>query len=176
MNDTDLVVTCTGNSNVCDAAMLQTIKNGAVVCNIGHFDNEIDTAYMRDNWRWEMVKDQVHQVFRSDQPRRLPHPALGRPPREPGQRHGPPVPGHGRLFRQPGTRPGCHLYHERWASQPDNQRAPVTIEVLPKKLDEEVAELMVAGFGGTMTRLTASQADYIGVDTAGPYKPESYKY
>ncbi len=175
MNDTDLVVTCTGNSNVCDAAMLQTIKNGAVVCNIGHFDNEIDTAYMRDNWRWEMVKDQVHQVFRSDQPGdylillsegRLVNlgNAMGHPSRVMD----------GSFANQ--VLAQMHLYHERWASQPDNQRAPVTIEVLPKKLDEEVAELMVAGFGGTMTRLTASQADYIGVDTAGPYKPESYKY
>ncbi|MCY4564871.1 MAG: adenosylhomocysteinase [Gammaproteobacteria bacterium] len=175
MNDTDLVVTCTGNSNVCDAAMLQTIKNGAVVCNIGHFDNEIDTAYMRDNWRWEMVKDQVHQVFRSDQPGdylillsegRLVNlgNAMGHPSRVMD----------GSFANQ--VLAQMHLYHERWASQPDNQRAPVTIEVLPKKLDEEVAELMVAGFGGTMTRLTASQADYIGVDTAGPFKPESYKY
>ena len=175
MNDTDLVVTCTGNSNVCDAAMLQTIKNGAVVCNIGHFDNEIDTAYMRDNWRWEKVKDQVHQVFRSDQPGdylillsegRLVNlgNAMGHPSRVMD----------GSFANQ--VLAQMHLYHERWASQPDNQRAPVTIEVLPKKLDEEVAELMVAGFGGTMTRLTDSQADYIGVDTAGPFKPESYKY
>jgi adenosylhomocysteinase len=68
MQDTDLIVTCTGNADVCDANMLQTIKRGAVVCNIGHFDNEIDTAYMRKNWRWETVKDQVHQIFRSDDP------------------------------------------------------------------------------------------------------------
>ena len=66
LGETDLLVTCTGNSNVCDSAMLRSIKRGAIVCNIGHFDNEIDTAYMRENWRWETVKDQVHQVFRSD--------------------------------------------------------------------------------------------------------------
>ena len=68
LSDTDLIVTCTGNADVCDAAMLSTVKKGAVICNIGHFDNEIDTAYMRDNWRWEMVKDQVHMIFRSDDP------------------------------------------------------------------------------------------------------------
>ena len=51
LQDTDLIVTCTGNANVCDANMLQSVKRGAVICNIGHFDNEIDTAYMRENWR-----------------------------------------------------------------------------------------------------------------------------
>ena len=66
LQDTDLLVTCTGNADVCDSAMLRSLKQGAVVCNIGHFDNEIDTQYMRDNWRWDTVKDQVHQVFRSD--------------------------------------------------------------------------------------------------------------
>ena len=175
MCDTDLVVTCTGNTNVCDAAMLQTLKAGSLVCNIGHFDNEIDTAYMREHWRWEKVKDQVHQVFRSDQPGdylillsegRLVNlgNAMGHPSRVMD----------GSFANQ--VLAQIHLYHERWASQPENQRAPVSIEVLPKKLDEEVAELMVAGFGGTLTRLTASQADYIGVETAGPFKPESYKY
>ncbi len=69
-----------------------------------------------------------------------------------------------------------HLYEQRWAEQPDNQRAPITIEVLPKKLDEEVAQLMVEGFGGVITTLTAVQADYIGVEPIGPFKPESYKY
>ncbi len=175
MSDTDLVVTCTGNANVCDAAMLQTLKPGAVVCNIGHFDNEIDTAYMRENWRWQKVKDQVHQIFRSDAPGdylillsegRLVNlgNAMGHPSRVMD----------GSFANQ--VLAQMHLYQERWANQPENQRAPVSIEVLPKKLDEEVAELMVAGFGGTLTRLTATQADYIGVDAAGPFKPESYKY
>ncbi|HMU67505.1 MAG TPA: adenosylhomocysteinase, partial [Cellvibrionaceae bacterium] len=59
---TDLVVTTTGNVNVCDAAMLQSLKNAAVVCNIGHFDSEIDTAFMRANWQWEEIKPQVHKV------------------------------------------------------------------------------------------------------------------
>ena len=62
--NTDLVVTTTGNYNVCDANMLKALKSGAVVCNIGHFDNEIDTAYMRSNWEWEEVKPQVHKVYR----------------------------------------------------------------------------------------------------------------
>ena len=175
MGDTDLVVTCTGNTNVCDSAMLQTLKSGAVVSNIGHFDNEIDTRYMRDNWRWEKVKDQVHQVFRTDEPGnylillsegRLVNlgNAMGHPSRVMD----------GSFANQ--VLAQIHLFHESWASQQENQRAPVTIEVLPKKLDEEVAELMVAGFGGTLTKLTKPQADYIGVDAAGPFKSESYKY
>ena len=175
LEDTDLLVTCTGNSNVCDANMLQSIKRGAVICNIGHFDNEIDTAYMRENWRWETVKDQVHQIFRSDDKLdflillsegRLVNlgNAMGHPSRIMD----------GSFANQ--VLAQMHLFDQRWADQPENQRAPISIEVLPKKLDEEVAELMVAGFGGVITTLTASQADYIGVEQSGPYKPDTYKY
>ena len=64
LQNTDLLVSTTGNMNVCDANMLKAIKSGAVVCNIGHFDNEIDTAYMRKNWEWDEVKPQVHVVYR----------------------------------------------------------------------------------------------------------------
>ena len=175
LGNTDLVVTCTGNSNVCDANLLSSLKPGAVVCNIGHFDNEIDTAYMRANWRWEKVKDQVHQVFRSDAASdylillsegRLVNlgNAMGHPSRVMD----------GSFANQ--VLAQMHLYHERWADQPENQRAPVSVEVLPKKLDEEVAALMVAGFGGVLTQLTADQASYIGVDRQGPFKPANYKY
>ncbi len=175
LKDTDLVVTCTGNADVCDAAMLQTLKSGAVVCNIGHFDNEIDTAYMRENWRWEDVKDQVHQIFRSDDPSdylillsegRLVNlgNAMGHPSRVMD----------GSFANQ--VLAQMHLYEQAWADQPDNQRSPVTVDVLPKKLDEEVAQLMVEGFGGVVTRLTKDQADYIGVTREGPFKPEAYKY
>ena len=175
LQDTDLVVTCTGNSNVCDAAMLSTLKRGAVVCNIGHFDNEIDTAYMRDNWRWDKVKDQVHQIFRSEDNSdylillsegRLVNlgNAMGHPSRIMD----------GSFANQ--VLAQMHLFEQAWADQPDNQRSPLSVEVLPKKLDEEVAQLMVEGFGGTMTRLTQTQADYIGVAAEGPFKPEAYKY
>jgi adenosylhomocysteinase len=175
MDDTDLIVTCTGNADVCDRNMLQTIKRGAVVCNIGHFDNEIDTAYMRENWRWDAVKDQVHQIFRSDDPGdylillsegRLVNlgNAMGHPSRIMD----------GSFANQ--VLAQMHLFEQKWADQPDNQRAPITVEVLPKKLDEEVAQLMVEGFGGVMTQLTKNQADYIGVEQEGPFKPESYKY
>ena len=71
MGQTDLIVTTTGNVNVCDSAMLNTLKNCAVVCNIGHFDNEIDTAYMREAFYWDEVKPQVHSclLYTSPSPR-----------------------------------------------------------------------------------------------------------
>ncbi len=173
--DTDLVVTCTGNADVCDKHMLAALKNGAIVCNIGHFDNEIDTAFMHENWRWEEVKEQVHQIFRSDNDEdyllllsegRLVNlgNAMGHPSRVMD----------GSFANQ--VLAQMHLYELRWADQPENQRAPLTVEVLPKKLDEEVAKLMVEGFGGVLTQLTDEQASYIGVEQEGPYKPESYKY
>ena len=173
--DTDLIVTCTGNTNVCDAAMLSTLKRGAIVCNIGHFDNEIDTAYMREHWRWERVKDQVHQVFRSDDSAdyllllsegRLVNlgNAMGHPSRVMD----------GSFANQ--VLAQMHLYEQRWADQDRRQRAPVAVDVLPKKLDEEVAQLMVEGFGGVLTRLTDQQAAYINVSPEGPFKPPSYKY
>ena len=175
LENTDLIVTCTGNADVCDANMLATIKKGAVVCNIGHFDNEIDTAYMRELWRWEEVKPQVHRIFRSDDPTdfiillsegRLVNlgNAMGHPSRVMD----------GSFANQ--VLAQMHLYEQRWADQPENQRAPITVEVLPKHLDEEVASYMVQGFGGTLTRMTDEQAKYIGVEPEGPYKPESYKY
>ena len=175
MADTDLIVTCTGNTNVCDANMLRAVKRGAVVCNIGHFDNEIDTAFMREHWQWDKVKDQVHQIFRSDDPAdylvllsegRLVNlgNAMGHPSRIMD----------GSFANQ--VLAQIHLYENRWADQPENQRAPITVDVLPKKLDEEVAALMVAGFGGVLTRLTETQANYISVSAEGPFKNDSYKY
>ena len=175
LGETDLLVTCTGNTNVCDSAMLETIKPGAIVCNIGHFDNEIDTTYMRESWRWQNVKDQVDQVFRSENPSdyiillsegRLVNlgNAMGHPSRVMD----------GSFANQ--VLAQIHLYEQGWANQTATQRAPVSVEVLPKKLDEEVAQLMVEGFGGVVTQLTQNQASYISVSTEGPFKPDSYKY
>ena len=69
-----------------------------------------------------------------------------------------------------------YLYEQRWADQPENQRAPVSIEVMPRKQDEEVAQLMVEGFGGTITRLTDEQAEYISVSRDGPFKTKDYHF
>ena len=175
MQDTDLLVTCTGNAGVCDSAMLQTLKAGAIVCNIGHFDNEIDTQYMRDNWEWSEVKEQVHQIYRSDDKTNyLLLLSEGRLVNL-GNAMGHPSPIMDGSFANQ-VLAQMHLFDQAWADQPENQRSPITVEVLPKKLDEEVAELMVQGFGGVMTQLTKTQADYIGVTQEGPFKPESYKY
>src|SRR5690625_4128468 len=172
----DLVVTTTGNVDVCDAPMLKALKSGCVVCNIGHFDNEIDTAYMRDHWEWEEIKPQVHKVYR-DRSRndhllllsegRLVN--LGNATGHPSRIMD------GSFANQ--VLAQIHLFQRRFADlPPEQQREALTVEVLPKHLDEEVAAHMVSGFGGVLTRLTPRQADYIGVAVDGPFKPDSYKY
>jgi adenosylhomocysteinase len=173
---TDLLVTTTGNVNVCDSNMLNAIKKGAVVCNIGHFDNEIDTAYMRQNWRWEEVKPQVHQVYRSnDSSDFLLLLAEGRLVNLGNATGHPSRIMDGSFANQ--VLAQLFLYEKKFADLPaDQQKAAITVEILPKQLDEEVARYMVEGFGGVITQLTQTQADYITVDVAGPYKPESYKY
>ncbi len=172
LGHTDLVVTATGNFNVCDSAMLQSLKCGAVVCNIGHFDNEIDTAYMRKNWEWDEVKPQVHKVYR-DKPTndhlillsegRLVN--LGNATGHPSRIMD------GSFANQ--VLAQIDLYERKFADQPN---AEVTLQVLPKKLDEEVAAHMVRGFGGVLTKLTPTQAEYINVPVDGPFKEDKYKY
>lgn len=172
LQNTDLVVTTTGNFNVCDSAILQALKSNAVVCNIGHFDNEIDTAYMRENWEWEEIKPQVHKVYRNKASNdhlillsegRLVN--LGNATGHPSRIMD------GSFANQ--VLAQMHMYDEKSA---DQETREITVEVLPKKLDEEVAAHMVGGFGGVMTKLTAEQASYINVSIDGPYKVESYKY
>ena len=176
LSATDLIVTTTGNDKVCDSAMLNTLKKGAVVCNIGHFDTEIDTAYLRKNYRWDEVKPQVHQVFRSDDKSdylillsegRLVN--LGNATGHPSRIMD------GSFANQ--VLAQMYLYSEKFADLPSDQKqAHIRVEVLPKKLDEEVAAAMVEGFGGVMTQLTQTQAEYLGVPVEGPFKPDSYKY
>ncbi len=176
LGKTDIVVTTTGNLNVCDKNMLAALKNGAVVCNIGHFDNEIDTAFTRQNWRWEEVKPQVHRVFRSDSAEdhllllsegRLVN--LGNATGHPSRIMD------GSFANQ--VLAQIYLYERSFARLEDALKpAAIKVEVLPKKLDEEVASHMVKGFGGVLTKLTQEQADYIGVPADGPFKPDSYRY
>ena len=173
---TDLIVTATGNINVCDRAMLQTVKSGAVVCNIGHFDNEIDTQFMRNNWKWDEVKPQVHRIFRSDDKNdylillsegRLVN--LGNATGHPSRIMD------GSFANQ--VLAQMYLFNAKFADLPLNEKlSNITVNVLPKKLDEEVAAGMVRGFGGVLTTMTDEQADYIGVSKVGPYKPEVYRY
>ena len=176
LGNIDLLVTSTGNVNVCDANMLTYLKKGAVVCNIGHFDNEIDTAFMRRVWRWEEVKPQVHQVYRSDDSAdfllllaegRLVN--LGNATGHPSRIMD------GSFANQ--VLAQMFLYERKFADKPASEKAAaITVEVLPKHLDEEVARYMVEGFGGVITQLTETQAKYINVPMSGPFKAESYKY
>ena len=172
----DLVVTTTGNFNVCDSNMLSALKSGAVVSNIGHFDNEIDTAFMRTNWEWEEVKPQVHKVYRDRASNdhllllsegRLVN--LGNATGHPSRIMD------GSFANQ--VLAQIYLYERKFANlEPEMKPSALSVEVLPKKLDEEVAAHMIAGFGAVLTRLTPEQADYIKVSVDGPYKPDSYKY
>jgi len=176
------VVTCTGNVDVCDSNLLQSLKSGAVVCNIGHFDNEIDTPFMRDNWHWEEVKPQVHKIYRN-----------GTPDQKPEDNDHIILLSEGRLVNL-GNATGhpsrimdgsfanqvlaqIYLYEKQFAALDAQAKAAgITVEVLPKNLDEEVANYMVVGFGGVMTQLTQQQADYINVPVEGPFKVETYRY
>ena len=176
LGDIDLLVTTTGNTNVCDQFMLQSLKQGAVVCNIGHFDNEIDTAYMRENWRWDEVKPQVHKIYRSDDKGdflillsegRLVN--LGNATGHPSRIMD------GSFANQ--VLAQMYLWDGKFADLSEADRPDaVYVKVLPKKLDEEVAAEMVKGFGGVITQLTDDQAKYINVSKEGPFKPDEYKY
>ena len=172
----DLVVTATGNYQVCDSRILNALKSGTVVCNIGHFDNEIDTAYMREHWEWEEVKPQVHKVFRSRTANdhlvllsegRLVNlgNATGHPSRVMD----------GSFANQ--VLAQIELFGRQFAALPAAEKPKhLAVDVLPRKLDEEVAAHMVRGFGAVLTRLTEEQARYINVSVDGPYKPDGYKY
>ncbi|PRB84214.1 adenosylhomocysteinase [Pseudomonas sp. MYb185] len=182
LGNTDLIVTTTGNVNVCDANMLKALKKRAVVCNIGHFDNEIDTAYTRQNWHWEEVKPQVHKIHRT-----------GKDNFDPANDDYLILLAEGRLVNL-GNATGhpsrimdgsfanqvlaqIHLFKQGYANLDATAKAELLrVEVLPKELDEEVALEMVKGFGGVITRLTQDQADYIGVPVNGPFKPDTYRY
>jgi len=179
MQHTDVIVTTTGNVDVCDAHMLESLKSGAVVCNIGHFDSEINTAYMRKNWTFEEVKPQVHRVIRGTDSEgnedylillsegRLIN--LGNATGHPSRIMD------GSFANQ--VLAQMYLWERKYADQDEaSKKANLKVEVLPKYLDEEVAACMVRGFGGVITRMTQEQSDYLGIPVDGPFKPDSYKY
>ena len=161
----DIFVTATGNYHVITADHLRAMKNQAIVCNIGHFDNEIDVASLQ-NYPWENIKDQVDHVIFPDGKRLI-------------------LLAQGRLVNL-----GCGTGHpsfvmsnsftnqvlaqiELWKNP---ERYSQSVHVLPKKLDEQVARLHLGKLGAELTTLREDQADYIGVDASGPYKPEYYRY
>jgi len=174
----DLIVTTTGNINVCDKFMLSQIKAGAIICNIGHFDNEIDTQYMRENWDWEEVKPQVHKIYRSGIDNKDDYLILLSEGRliNLGNATGHPSRIMDGSFANQ-VLAQMSLYERKYAHQSEQFRQRnLKVEVLSKHLDEEVAALMVNGFGGVLTKLTSVQADYINVAVDGPYKNDSYRY
>ncbi len=161
----DIFVTATGNYNIITREHMAGMKNEAIVCNIGHFDNEIDVAGLKD-CTWENIKPQVDHVIFPDGKRII-------------------LLAQGRLVNL-----GCGTGHpsfvmsnsftnqvlaqiELWqkGDEYDNQ-----VYVLPKHLDEKVAQLHLARIGAKLTTLSKDQADYIGVEVEGPFKPESYRY
>jgi adenosylhomocysteinase len=174
LRDTDLIVTTTGNYQVVNADVLEALAPDAVVCNIGHFDNEIDTGFLREAYEWQEVKPQVHYLV---------NPATG---------HSLILLSEGRLVNL-GNATGhpsrimdgsfanqvlaqISLYQDGLKHKENGTVPAVTVKVLPKHLDEEVARCMVEGFRGVITQLTVEQADYIGVSQSGPFKPETYRY
>ena len=167
----DLVVTATGNVNVLDKQMLDALKSSCVICNIGHFDNEIDVEYLT-KYQWIEIKEGVHKIMRAKNDYllllakgRLVNLALatGHPSRVMD----------GSFCNQ--VLAQIYLFKNGFGSKRFNKKN-IFLKKLPKKIDEEVASLMVKGFGGVLTKLTNKQANYIDVDAEGPYKSEDYSY
>ncbi|MFZ5555584.1 MAG: adenosylhomocysteinase [Pseudomonadota bacterium] len=161
----DIFVTATGNLNVITHDHMARMKHNAIVCNIGHFDNEIDVASLR-KYPWENIKPQVDHVIFPDGKRII-------------------LLAEGRLVNL-----GCATGHPSYvmSSSFANQvlaqvdlytntaKYPVGVYILPKELDEKVARLQLKTLGAQLTELTDEQAAYIGVPRQGPYKSDLYRY
>ncbi|MGC2518487.1 MAG: adenosylhomocysteinase [Burkholderiales bacterium] len=165
----DIFVTATGNFHVLTHEHMKKMKNQAIVCNIGHFDNEIDVASLKQH-KWENIKPQVDHIIFPDGKRII-------------------LLAEGRLVNL-----GCGTGHpsyvmsssfanqtlaqiELWTeAQKNSNKYPVGVYVLPKHLDEKVARLQLKKLGAMLTELTDKQAGYIGVPKAGPYKSDAYRY
>ncbi|MAX47590.1 MAG: adenosylhomocysteinase [Rhodospirillaceae bacterium] len=161
----DIFVTATGNVDVITVDHMRAMKDRAIVCNIGHFDSEIQVEALR-NMKWDNIKPQVDQIEFSDGKKII-------------------LLAEGRLVNL-----GCATGHpsfvmsasfsnqvlaqiELWLRSAQYEKK---VYVLPKHLDEKVAALHLAKVGAELTVLSKEQADYIGVDVAGPHKPEAYRY
>jgi len=161
----DIFVTATGNVDVITLDHMRQMKHRAIVCNIGHFDSEIQIASLR-NYKWHNVKPQVDEVEFPDGKRLI-------------------VLAEGRLVNL-----GCATGHpsfvmsasftnqvlaqiELWQN---HKKYSKQVYVLPKHLDEKVAALHLEKIGVKLTKLTTKQAEYLGVAPAGPFKPEHYRY
>jgi adenosylhomocysteinase len=163
--EADIFVTTTGNFNVIRHDHMKQMKNQSIVCNIGHFDNEIEVAELRQ-YEWDNIKPQVDHIIFPDGKRII-------------------LLAEGRLVNL-----GCATGHPSFVmSNSFTNQTLAQMEVfcnpgkyknevytLPKQLDEEVARLHLDKVGAKLTRLSEEQANYIGVDQDGPYKPEHYRY
>jgi adenosylhomocysteinase len=161
----DIFVTATGNYHVITHEHMAAMKHQAIVCNIGHFDNEIDVASLKQ-YEWENIKPQVDHIIFPDGKRII-------------------LLAEGRLVNL-----GCATGHPSFVmSNSFTNQVLAQIElwnngdayenqvyVLPKHLDERVARLHLERIGAHLTELTEEQANYIGVEAQGPYKPERYRY
>ena len=161
----DIVVTATGNKDVVTADHMRKMKDRSILCNIGHFDNEIQVDALR-NYKWTEIKPQVHEIEFPDKKRVL-------------------LLAEGRLVNL-----GCATGHpsfvmsfsftnqviaqiELWNNSDKYQKK---LYILPKYLDEKVAHLHLNKVGAKLTKLSKEQAKYIGVDVEGPFKPDIYRY
>jgi adenosylhomocysteinase len=161
----DIFVTCTGNFHVISHDHMARMKDQAIVCNIGHFDNEIDVASI-EKYQWEEIKPQVDHVIFPDGKRII---LLAK----------------GRLVNLGcGTGHPSYVMSSSFANQTiaqielftRNADYPVGVYVLPKHLDEKVARLQLKKLNAQLSELTDQQAAYIGVPKAGPYKTDTYRY
>jgi adenosylhomocysteinase len=162
----DIFVTATGNKDVITHAHMRAMKHNAIVCNIGHFDNEIQVAAL-EHYQWEEIKPQVDHVIFPDGKRII---MLAK----------------GRLVNLGcGTGHPSYVMSSSFANQTIAQIELYTrqehyeagqVYVLPKHLDEKVARLQLKTLNAQLTELTDEQAAYIGVPKQGPYKPDSYRY
>jgi len=161
----DIVVTATGNKDVVNADHMRKMKDYSILCNIGHFDNEIQVEALK-NYKWTEIKPQVHEIEFPNKKRIL-------------------LLAEGRLVNL-----GCATGHpsfvmsasftnqviaqiELWNNY---EKYDKKVYVLPKHLDEKVAILHLNKVGAKLTKLSKEQADYISVDVKGPYKPDTYRY
>jgi adenosylhomocysteinase len=161
----DIFVTATGNYHVITEAHMKRMKDQAIVCNIGHFDNEIEVAALKQ-YTWENIKPQVDHVIFPDGKRII-------------------LLAEGRLVNLGcGTGHPSYVMSSSFANQTIAQielfthtaEYPIGVYTLPKHLDEKVARLQLRKLNAQLTELTEEQAGYIGVKQTGPYKPEHYRY
>jgi adenosylhomocysteinase len=166
IEDIDIFVTATGNWHVITGQHMERMKDGAILCNIGHFDNEIEMSYLDDNPKCKKVnvKPQVDQWTLESGNKII-------------------VLAEGRLVNL-----GCATGHPSFVMSASftnqclaqmelaNEKHEKQVYTLSKKLDEEVARLHLGRLNAKLTQLTREQADYIGVPIEGPYKPEHYRY